>query len=129
MKISYKRKKQALIGWFPKVSVITFVFSLFAFLFPDILKFIDNAPLLFNFFFGVLVLAALIILWDKNKLAGIIFISLGIIYGLATWNRLLAVNTFSTSLWLIFTGLMFLVSERNELPARKLATKKINRNQ
>jgi len=70
----------------------------------------------------------LVILWDRNKLAGITFVSLGIIYGLATWNRLLAVNTFSTSLWLIFTGLMFLVSEENSLPAKKLAAKKVNKN-
>jgi len=126
--MSYKRKKRALIDWFPKLSVITFVFSLFAFLFPDILKFIDNAPLLFNFFFGVVVLSALVILWDRNKLAGITFVILGLLYGLITWDRLLAVNTFSTSLWLIFTGLMFLVSEENSLPARKLATKKVDKN-
>lgn len=113
--------------WFPKVSAVIFVFCLFAFLSGDISKLVDNAPLLFNFFFGVSILAVLIVAWNKNKLAGITFIFLGIIYLAATWNKVLVVSTIAISFWLVLTGIAFLIAEVDRLSEEKLATKKSNK--
>jgi hypothetical protein len=122
------QKKYTFASWFPKASAITFVFSLFAFLSPDISKLVDNSPLLFNFFFGVSISSVLVVAWNRNKLAGITFIFLGMIYALATWNKILAVSTISTSFWLILTGFLFLVAEEDALSEKKLAAKKIRKN-
>lgn len=124
-----RKEPNNFIIWFPKLSVITFVFSLFAFLAPDISKILEGSPLLFNFFFGVLILAVLVIAWNKNKLSGITFIILGIIYAFMTWDKILAVNIISTSFWLILTGILYLVADKNKLSSQKLAVKKIDRNQ
>ncbi|MCL5410714.1 MAG: hypothetical protein M1324_02555 [Patescibacteria group bacterium] len=124
----YDKKENSFVNLFPRISALTFVLSLFIFLSSDIVKLIDISPLLFNFFFGVTLLAVLVVTWNKNKLSGIMFIILGIIYSLATWNKILAVSVLSTSIWLILTGLLFLITEADKLSAKKLAEKKIHKN-
>lgn len=108
-----QRKKEPFTAWFPRLSAVAFVFCLFAFLTSDFPKLIQNSPFMFNFFFGVLILAIVILTWRKDKLAGISFILLGLLYGFVTWDSLLAVSTISTSFWLIATGFLFLVSGDN----------------
>jgi len=86
---------------------------MFAFLATDIPKLLGNSPLLFNFFFGIVILSIIILTWKRNTIAGISFIILGLLYVLATWNSLLAVSSISTSFWLIATGLLFIASEKS----------------
>ena len=107
------RKKEPFVLWFPRLSAVTFVFCMFAFLATDIPKLLGNSPLLFNFFFGIVILSIIILTWKRNTIAGISFIILGLLYVLATWNSLLAVSSISTSFWLIATGLLLIASEKS----------------
>ncbi len=107
------RKKEPVTAWYPRISAVAFVFFLFAFLASDLSKLIQYSPFMFNFLFGVLILAVLILTWKKNRSAGFSFIILGVLYALATWNQLLAVLSISTALWLITTGLLFLLTDKN----------------
>ena len=123
MKTSRKKnKKNNFSEWFPRLSVIIFVFFLFAFLASDFMKLIENAPFMFNFIFGVIILAVLIMTWRQKKLAGFLFIVLGITYAFATWNSLLAVTSISTGIWLVTTGLLFLISKEDYGRHKKQAT-------
>lgn len=107
-----RKKREPFAAWFPRLSAVTFVFCLFAFLASDFPKLIQNSPFMFNFVFGIIILAIIILTWKKNKIAGASFITLGLIYGVATWDSLLAVSSISTSFWLVATGFLFIVSDR-----------------
>lgn len=120
-----RETKKGFIALFPKLSAVVFILMLFGFLSKDILSILGNIPLLYNYFFGVAIMAVLIMTWHRTKIAGASFIFLGILYWITTWDRILAVSTISTAFWLILTGLLFIVAEDGSLKNQKLARKRI----
>lgn len=109
------KQKKGWPYWFPRVSILFFIFILVLLISDDFLSLLKVYPVLYNFFVAVLVLSVLIISWDKEgKKIGITFICIGLIYFFIMQRTLIWTNVIFVSLWLILTGFLFFLDRKEK---------------